>query len=248
MIKNIFIPCIALVTFLTALFMFSGTASALDNDYTIVCGTVGNKPVNCDMSTQRCYLCVEKSGNFLLKTETEVFRCLSKDARVPRRCKASSIGGVSGSSKTKILGLRISGLDKQGQKCITSNLKAMYGSTCYSCEIVETLSSAFIKAAAKAYQVSREAANAILVVASLIWIAFYILKSVSSFTTVEPRKMIQDLMIQFFKIYLAFVIINSGIQTILHYTLEPIMNAGTDWGSAIIAANTGVSEDNYGDN
>lgn len=248
MIKHILNPCIALVAFLLALFIFSGTAAALDDDYTIVCGTVGNQPVNCNMGTQRCYLCVVKSGNFLLKTETEVFRCLSKDAKVPWRCSSSSIGGISGSSKTKILGLRISGLDKQGQKCITSNLKAMYGSTCYSCEIVETLSSAFIKAAAKAYQVSREAANAILVVASLIWIAFYILKSVSSFTTVEPRKMIQDLMIQFFKIYLAFVIINSGIQTILHYTLEPIMNAGTDWGSAIIAANTGVSEDNYGDN
>lgn len=230
------LTCLALSVFLFALFAFSNTASALDNNYTIVCGQAGSKPVNCDLSTQRCYLCTEKSGSPLIRTTVEVFKCQSRDAKVPKNCKVSNTGGISGAAKIKVLGLSF--FDKEGQKCITSNLKALYGSTCYSCEIVETLSSAFIKAAAKAYQVSREAANAILIVASLIWIAFYVLKSISSFTTVEPRKMIQDLLIQFFKIYLAFVIINSGIQTILHYTLEPIMNAGTDWGSAIVAANT----------
>lgn len=255
MIKhNIFLPCLALLTLFAALLTTAKSAVALDNNYTIVCGTVGNKPVNCDMSTHRCYLCTKKNSLkaaifiSIFEHTSEEFSCLSRDAKVPRGCKVANAGGISGSSKTKILGLRVSDLDSEGQKCITSNLKAMYASTCYSCEIVETLSSAFIKAAAKAYQVSREAANAILVVASLLWVALYILKSVSSFTTVEPRKMIQDLMIQFFKIYLAFVIINSGIQTILHYTLEPIMNAGTDWGSAIISANTGVSANSYGDN
>lgn len=230
------LTCWALSVFLVALVAFSNSASALDNNYTIVCGQAGSKPVNCDLSTQRCYLCTVKSGNPLVHSSVEVFKCQSRDARVPKNCKVSNTGGISGASKIKVLGLSF--FDKEGQKCITSNLKALYGSTCYSCEIVETLTSAFVKAASKAYQVSREAANAILIVASLIWIAFYVLKSISSFTTVEPRKMIQDLLIQFFKIYLAFVIINSGIQTILHYTLEPVMNAGTDWGSAIVAANT----------
>ena len=230
------LTCWALSVFLVALVAFSNSASALDNNYTIVCGQAGSKPVNCDLSTQRCYLCTVKSGNPLVHSSVEVFKCQSRDARVPKNCKVSNTGGISGASKIKVLGLSF--FDKEGQKCITSNLKALYGSTCYSCEIVETLTSAFVKAASKAYQVSREAANAILIVASLIWIAFYVLKSISSFTTVEPRKMIQDLLIQFFKIYLAFVIINSGIQTIFHYTLEPVMNAGTDWGSAIVAANT----------
>lgn len=236
------LTCWALSVFLVALVAFSNSASALDNNYTIVCGQAGSKPVNCDLSTQRCYLCTVKSGNPLVHSSVEVFKCQSRDARVPKNCKVSNTGGISGSSKIKVLGLSF--FDKEGQKCITSNLKALYGSTCYSCEIVETLTSAFVKAASKAYQVSREAANAILIVASLIWIAFYVLKSISSFTTVEPRKMIQDLLIQFFKIYLAFVIINSGIQTILHYTLEPVMNAGTDWGSAIVAANTDTSGGN----
>ena len=123
----------------------------------------------------------------------------------------------------------------------------MYTSTCYSCEIVETLVSAFTKAAAKAYQVSREAGNAILVLGMILWIAFFVLKNISAFTTVEPMKMLQDLLVQLFKIFLAFVIINSGIPTILHYSLEPIMNAGTDIGSTILAANTGINS-SYGEN
>ena len=47
-------------------------------------------------------------------------------------------------------------------------------------------------------------------------------------------KMIQELLVQLFKIYIAFVIINSGIQTILHYTMEPLMLAGTDFADAIL--------------
>ena len=68
-----------------------------------------------------------------------------------------------------------------------------------------------------------------------------VLKNISSFTTVEPMKMIQDLLIQLFKVFLAFVIVNSGIPTILHYTMEPIMLAGTDFGSAILTANVGIN-------
>ena len=45
--------------------------------------------------------------------------------------------------------------------------------------------------------------------------------------------MLQEFMIQMFKIILAFVIINSGIETILRYSLVPLMNAGTDLADAI---------------
>jgi len=125
---------------------------------------------------------------------------------------------------------------EQEKECITSNFIASYTSTCYSCDIVKTLSSAFIRAAAKAYDVSREAANAILVVGMILWIAIYVLKNISSFTTVEPRQMVQGLLVQFFKIFVAFTIINSGIPTILHYTMEPLMLAGTNFGDAILSS------------
>lgn len=152
--------------------------AALSNNYTIVCGqTSGGQPVNCNLSTHRCYICaVVVSSAWVQSTRTE-YRCLNKEAETPKNCKVSNTGGVSGNSDVRIMGLKIKGLHKEGQNCVTENFKAMYTSTCYSCEIVETLASAFIKAAAKAYQVSREAGNAILVVGMILWIGLFVLKS-----------------------------------------------------------------------
>ena len=127
------------------------------------------------------------------------------------------------------------------QACITSTFIESYTSTCYSCDIAKTLASAFIRAAASAYEVSKEAANAVLVVCTILWIGIYVLKNITSFSTVEPRQMIQGLLVQFFKIFIAFAIINSGLPTILHYTMEPLMIAGTDFGDAIIQTAPGGS-------
>lgn len=250
MIKRFFLKLsslfhISLLGLLLSCLLANTAFAALSNDYSIVCGqTSGGQPVNCNLSTHRCYICaVVVSSAWVQSTRTE-YRCLNKEAETPKNCKVSNTGGVSGNSDVRIMGLKIKGLHKEGQNCVTENFKAMYTSTCYSCEIVETLASAFIKAAAKAYQVSREAGNAILVVGMILWIGLFVLKSISAFTTVEPMKMIQTLLIQLFKVFLAFVLVNVGIAPILHYTLEPIMNAGTDFADTIIAANTGIGSSN----
>ncbi len=217
--------------------------AALGSDYTIVCGqTVGGTPFQCDMSTHYCYLCEEKSRiSWATKLTEKVYKCLSKDTVVPKNCTRSNTGGTVGDQDVKIFGLTSNRAHVEGTNCVTENLVALYSSTCYSCEIVEMLVSAFVRAAAKAYQVSRQAGNAILVVGMILWIALFVLKNVSAFTTVEPMKMIQDLLIQLFKVFLAFVIINAGISTILSYTMEPIMLTGTDFGTAILVANEGIS-------
>lgn len=120
------------------------------------------------------------------------------------------------------------------EKCEVQKFEKEYLNTCYSCDIVTTLTSAFLKAGAVAYEVSRSAANVVLIVVTSIWVAIFVLQNVSSFSTVEPMEMLQALFVQFFKVIVAFVIINAGISTILHYTLEPIMLAGTDFGNAIM--------------
>lgn len=212
-------------------------ASAEIGSYSIVCGkTAKGQAVNCDTSTHKCYSCEHHTHprglRWLGDRVTNTFSCLNKDINPPSNCSYSGTGGLVGESHTQVLFFETA--KKEGVECITNNFLAMYTSSCYSCEIIETLASAFIKAAAKAYDVSKEAANAILVVGMIIWIAIFVLKNVSSFTTAEPRKMIQELLVQLFKIYIAFVIINSGIQTILHYTMEPLMLAGTDFADAIL--------------
>ena len=232
--------CLLMFTLLATLPCRTARA-ALGEGYSIVCGeSPSGQPIQCDLSTHRCYLCKVTIRNGLAKSVRNVYNCINRNSDIPKNCTVSNSGGVSGTSDVRILGLKISGLHQEGQNCVTENFKAMYTSTCYSCEIVETLASAFIKAAAKAYQVSREAGNAILVLGMMLWVGFFVLKNISAFTAAEPMKMLQDLLVQSFKVFLAFVLINVGISSILHYTLEPIMNAGTDIADTIIAANTVV--------
>lgn len=242
MIKMIFRTLLVIIIYsFTPALPINSAQAALSNNYSIVCGqTSGGQPIQCNLSTHRCYLCEVNVRNGLAKSTRRIYSCINRNTDPPAGCKPSSTGGVSGSSDVRILGLKIKGLHEEGQNCVTENFKAMYTATCYSCEIVETLAAAFIKAAAKAYQVSREAGNVILVLGTILWIALFVLKNISSFTTVEPMKMLQDLMLQLFKVFLAFTLVNIGISTILHYTLEPIMNAGTDFADAIISANTGI--------
>lgn len=223
---------------LFCLFLSISNSLAEIGNYKITCGkTAKGQAVECDTSTHKCLRC--KGGlpdvvNFLLPIDhvSYYFQCINKSTDVPRKCEVSNSGGLEGESYTTVYGFEVA--KDEGVECITNNFLSMYTSTCYSCEIVETLASAFVRAAGKAYDVSRQAGNAILVVGLLIWVAVFVLKNITSFSTVEPRQMIQALMIQFFKVFIAFTILNSGIQTILHYTLEPIMLAATDFGDAIM--------------
>lgn len=234
------------------------TYAATDNDKNIIiCGhTSQNKPVNCDLRTHYCLKCDKgllgqigelvfkrlwgtltldsKHNLFYNETEMTTYTCKSKGSfYIPSGCEISNIGGESGQTRHSVLGLPI--WTTLGHECVMNNIKQMYTRSCFSCEIVETLASAFIKGSAKAYDVAREAANVVLTVCMLLWMGWFVLKNISSFTTVEPMKMLQDLFVQLFKVLVAFTIINSGISTILHYTLEPLMLAGTDFADAIVA-------------
>ncbi len=228
---------------------------------TIQCGlTEKGQAIPCDLDTSMCYSCKRtstpalellkkqlKKGSVLgsigaaytassplsalLRNVEYEYKCIFGDSKPPKGCSAAPNGGGKSEKKTKFLIFTLS--KEEGQHCIVYNFFAKY-SYCYGCEVVETLSSAFVKAAGKAYAVSKQAGNAILIFGILLWLIFFALKNVSSFTSVEPMKMLQDLMVKCFKVIVAFVILNSGIETILHYTLVPIMSAGTDFADTIV--------------
>ena len=228
-------------TFLTCLLLMlcclSLKAYAIDESDVkkqIVCGmTVKGEEKTCDTSHKKCIKCKATIPTPFLLTyvNAEVYTCVNKNMIKLPRCSDAPNGGKVGDVEIKFAAWNVA--KKTGKECIVSNFAQKYA-YCYACEVVETLFYAFITAAGHAYEVSRKAANAVLVVVTIIWLAFFVLKNVSSFATIEPMKMLQDLLIQLFKIFVAFTIINSGIKTILHYSLVPIMNAGTDFGSAIM--------------
>lgn len=225
-------------------------------DYTILCGiTSSGSPVKCNIGEKQCIVCEEKSsdggsnavgralrwiGSLIYEKVTNVFYCNPAGSHIPGNCQSSIKGGTKGESTTTLFVVFEIDHDK-GHECIPQNFLSIYTSSCVSCDVVATLSTAFVKAGGKAFDVSKRAANAVLLVGLIIWIGLYILKNIASFSTVEPRQLIQGLMIQLFKVYIAFVIINTSIATILSYTLEPIVTAGTDVATTILA-NSGIDK------
>lgn len=118
--------------------------------------------------------------------------------------------------------------------CRIEEMSKKYQSSCYSCIVVKTLLEKFMEACTKVYDLCSDIAVKILLVATLIWVAFWGLKTVSSLANVEPASMINTLLIQFFKIMFAYVVIMSGIDTFIIYIVNPILTAGADFGIAIL--------------
>lgn len=254
--KTVFsFPQLIIAALMSFFFAYPTHAERLIDDEHLTCGYEetenGTQPVKCNIATQKCIMCKERKlkvapiTGIVYKQVAQVYKCVSLDASYPKRCKLAANGGLTGDSwKSDPLGLfkfrRV-----EGQHCVAENFVIKY-SNCYGCAVVQTLTSAFIKAGGQAYETSRHAANIIITIAMSLWLAFFALKNVSSFATVEPMKMLQEFFTQCFKVILALVILNSGIQTILNYTLVPILSVGTDAADSI-TANLSIRQDGLSD-
>jgi len=122
---------------------------------------------------------------------------------------------------------RIAVRDEVMQKCATSaQLKARYNAGCWSCLVLERLTSAFLHAANKGLPVVQKAGITLLLLGSGLWIMFWALKSVSSFTQVQTANILNDLFKFLFKVCLAYVFITLSTTAISQYFIRPIMSVG----------------------
>ncbi len=118
--------------------------------------------------------------------------------------------------------------------CDINALKSDYMSNCYSCVVVGNLIKTFMSISAITYPVAQEAGVKLLVIGMMIWLAFYVLKKLSSFVSLEPMKMLQELFSFFFKCLIAYVLMTSGLRNITDLIVDPILKAGADYGISII--------------
>lgn len=129
---------------------------------------------------------------------------------------------------------------KSNYACQIDKMKEKYQSKCYSCLVVKTLLEKFLNASTKAYELCRDAGVQVLLIGSMIWIAFFVLKNLASFTNIEPASMVNSLLVQFFKIMVAYVVIMSGADTFIWYVVNPLIAAGTDYGIGVLDASAGI--------
>lgn len=134
-------------------------------------------------------------------------------------------------------------------KCLIADMQEKYQSKCYACVIVKTLLETFLVACSQVYDLTSEAGSKILVMGGFIWLAFFALKNVSSFANVEPGAMVNTLFVFLFKVMVAYIVINSGLTTIIHYTINPLVTAGADYGLGLMSTmqDTSGVADHYKD-
>ena len=120
------------------------------------------------------------------------------------------------------------------RSCNVKEMQQKYQSSCYACIVVKTLLEKFLNASTKVYDLCRDAGVQVLLIGAMIWVAFFVLKQVSSLTNVEPASMVGTLLTQFFKIMFAYVVIVSGADTFIIYVVNPLLTAGADFGIGIL--------------
>lgn len=140
---------------------------------------------------------------------------------------------------------------RSNEACHIDQLKDRYMGTCYSCVVVSALISTFMAVADKVEPLMQMAGTKLLFIGMMIWLPIYILGKLSSFVSLEPMKMVQELLTFFFKCLLAYTLITSGLRMISTLIVNPLLIAGADYGIAIVDGVMpdklnidGVSEDN----
>ncbi len=118
--------------------------------------------------------------------------------------------------------------------CKISTMQEKYQSSCYSCLIVRTLLEQFMAVGGRTYALCSEAGVKILLLATCLWLAFFVLKNLASLANVEPISIVNQLLKQLFKVLFAYVVIVSGTNTFVNYVVNPVLATGADYGLAII--------------
>lgn len=120
----------------------------------------------------------------------------------------------------------------------TAQYKARYSAGCWSCLVIEHLTSAFLNAANQGLFITQNAGRVLLLIGSVLWLAFWAFKNVSSFTQLQLGNLMNDLLKFGFKVMLAYWFINYSTTAIGQYFITPIMSVGTTIGQQFWDAET----------
>ncbi len=114
-----------------------------------------------------------------------------------------------------------------GSECPTSDIvRAKYQAGCWSCLVVEKLTSSFLRAASGAYGLAQKAGLVVLGLGSVLWLLLWGLRNVSSLAQLEPGNILNELIKFGFKVALAYIGIALGMKVVGTYFINPMMGMG----------------------
>jgi len=109
---------------------------------------------------------------------------------------------------------------------------------CLFCPLFRVLFNTAGSLAQKTYNALKDALVAVVIVAFALWIAWYVLKQVSALEVKKPSKMIQEILVQAFRVLLVVLILKASYGQILRLTIDPIFNTGMNYVQTVTGAGT----------
>ncbi|MBQ2811560.1 MAG: type IV secretion system protein [Alphaproteobacteria bacterium] len=98
--------------------------------------------------------------------------------------------------------------------------------SCWFCPMFKALFNTASTIAKKSYEALAGDIAILVVVGFAIWVSVYVLKQVSAFEVKDPRKMLQEILLQAFRVFLVVIILKGSYFQIIHLTLEPVFKTG----------------------
>ena len=120
-----------------------------------------------------------------------------------------------------------SGYGASDPDCVYATVIASYEQAgCFFCKPFLVMFNAASRMAKVAYDKLAGAVKIVVIVAFAVWLAFNILKFISSFEIKEPRMLINLLINQSFRVLLVILLLSGPIESILNMTLDPVFLTG----------------------
>lgn len=131
------------------------------------------------------------------------------------------------------------------QECYTHEFyQKKYTSGCWSCLVLEKLTSAFLKVASAAMPICEKAGHILLIWGFMIWMCFWALKNVASFTEIKGGNILNELLQMAGRVVIAYVCITMGTTAIRQFIITPIMGVGATMAQNFWSDNKSISNYN----
>ena len=110
--------------------------------------------------------------------------------------------------------------------------------TCYFCPLFKVLFNTASRLAQKTYQALAGGIAVVVVIFFALWTGLFVLKNIASLQAVKPGKMIQEWLVQAFRVLLVVLILRVSYAHVLRLTLAPVFNTGMAYAQTISSANS----------
>lgn len=123
------------------------------------------------------------------------------------------------------------------ESCSFEELQKDYMSddSCWYCQITLIMTNSYLFAASKIMPVVQTLSRQILKYGFMVWLALFILKQVSSLAPITPGKMLQEIAVMVFKVWLAYAIVENALPFISEFVFTPIISTAVDIGNSMLS-------------